>query len=85
MLLGSIVSCLASPTQDGMKHPEMHKKGESKNNFFGGEKKFGVKKKKFKKRENESCLKLLELPRNYVLGCGVGGGSCHEGIPDITE
>ncbi len=30
-MLGSIVSRLASPTQDGMKHPEIHKKVEVRN------------------------------------------------------
>ncbi len=37
-MLGSIVSRLASPTQDSMKHPEMHKKVKARK-IVGGEKK----------------------------------------------
>ncbi len=33
-MLGSLVSHLASPTQDDMKHPEMHKKSESEKTIF---------------------------------------------------
>ena len=90
-MLGSIVSCLASPrkilgekknlgwnfflrTQDHMKQPEMHKKVKV-SNFFGCGKKIWLKIKK-KNSESESCLKLPELPRNYISRRG-GWVSCH--------
>ena len=33
-MLGNIVSRLASPTQDGMKYPEMHKKVKVRKHFL---------------------------------------------------
>ncbi len=78
-MLGSIVSRLASPrkiwgekkfgvkiflsTQDGMKHPKMHKKVKVGKKYFW----------RWKKKldeiffpENKSCLKLPELPRSHI-------------------
>ena len=43
-MLGGIVSRVASPTQDGMKRPEMHKKVKVRTNSFGVKKKLGEKK-----------------------------------------
>ncbi len=53
-------------TQDGMKHPEMHKQVKVI------KKNLDVKKKKWVKKNfdppPQSCLKLPELPRNHVWG-----------------
>ena len=81
-MLGSIVSRLASPTQDGMKYPEMDKKKVKVRKKNLELKKMGEK--NFKKNsENESCLKLPELPiKHDFFG---EGGSCHRQTTEITE
>ena len=53
-MLGSIVSRLASPTQDGMKHPEMHKKAKVR------------KKMEVKKKLGEKNLKKKKIQKTKV-------------------
>ncbi len=79
-MLGSIVSHLASPTQDGMKHPEMHKKWKPEKIFWRWKKL--CKKLWIFFPWNERCSKLLSCPEITFPG---GDPAADSRTDNITE